>query len=93
MTYGARVPYPRDMTTTQTTTAAGLFDFPVSRYLIADLEQIAKLVSYPDYEMNARGRSVLAAEVAKSFRRQMMPAKGATFDAAVEWCAAKPYAA
>ena len=80
-------------TSTAAATAASIFTGPVSRYLIADLEQIAKLVSYPDYEMNATGRALLVKEVAKSFRRQMMSTRSPEFDAAVEWCAAKPYAA
>ena len=46
---------------------------------VSDLEQIAKLVSYPDYEMNARGRALLVKEVAKSFRRQMMSTRSPEF--------------
>ena len=66
--------------------AASIFTAPVSRYLIADLEQIAELVSYPDYAMNATGRALLTKEVAKSFRRQMMSTRSPEFAAAVEWC-------
>ena len=59
------------MSTTQTA-AATFAGQTVSRYLVADLDDIRHHVSHPDYILNAEGIRIAKNEIGKAFIRQLM---------------------
>ena len=59
------------MSTTQTA-AVTFAGQTVSRYLVADLDDIRRIVSLPDYELDAEGARIAKNEIRKAFARQLM---------------------
>ena len=59
------------MSTTQTA-AVTFAGQTVSRYLVADLDDIRRAVAFPDYILDAEGARVAKSAIRKAFARQLM---------------------